>query len=73
MKLLSFIIFLLFKFSLYSQSVKFPEHLKKTHIAKMQNGDSLTYYQCHVDSASQEITTAGGQKIKSKKNRITLT
>jgi hypothetical protein len=73
MKQLLFIIIVFFKFSLDAQTVKFPEHLKKTQIAKLQSGDSLTYYQCHVDSASQEITTSGGQKIKSKKNKITLT
>lgn len=57
----------------FSQSVTFPEHLKKTTIAKLQNGDSLVYYQCHVDSASQEITTSNGRKINTKKKRITLT
>lgn len=73
MKQLLFIIIILFKFNLDAQTVIFPEHLKKTQIAKLQSGDSLTYYQCHVDSASQEIITSGGQKIKSKKNKITLT
>ena len=56
-----------------SQTISFPEHLKKTTIAKLQSGDSLTYYQCHVDSASQELTTASGQKIKTKKKKITIT
>ena len=52
-----------------SQSINFPDHFKKTMIAKLQSGDSLTYYQCHVDSASQELTTASGQKIKAKKRK----
>ena len=56
-----------------SQSINFPDHFKKTMIAKLQSGDSLTYYQCHVDSASQELTTASGQKIKAKKKKITIT
>ena len=73
MKQLLFIIIVLFKFNLFSQVVIFPEHLKKTQIAKLNSGDSLVYYQCHVDSASQEITTSTGQKIKTKKNKITLT
>jgi hypothetical protein len=59
--------------ALFSQTATFPEHLKKTNIAKLQSGDSLTYYQCHVDSASQEITTSNGRKINIKKKRITLT
>jgi hypothetical protein len=57
----------------FSQKMVFPEHLSKTNIAKLQTGDSLVYYQCHVDSASQEITLSNGKKIKSKKKRITLT
>ena len=73
MKLIAFAIVLLFKFNFYSQSVVFAKHLKKTQNANLQSGDSLTYYQCHVDSASQEITTSKGQKIKTKKKKITLT
>ena len=73
MKYLLFIIAFVFCSSLFSQTVIFPEHLKKTNIAKLQSGDSLTYYQCHVDSASQEITLTNGKKINSKKKRITLT
>jgi hypothetical protein len=68
-----FIIVFTFCSHLFSQTVKFPEHLKKTNIAKLQIGDSLIYYQCHVDSAFQEITTSAGQKIKTKKKKITLT
>jgi len=70
-------LFILFSFlcytNVFSQSVSFPEHLKKTEIHQLQNNDSLTYYQCHVDEASQEITTSTGQKITAKKKRITIT
>lgn len=45
----------------------------KTKIARLQTHDSLIYYQCHVDEASQELTTSSGQKITSKKKRITIT
>lgn len=55
------------------QATEFPAHLKNTQIAKLKTGDSLIYYQCHLDSASQEIITSGGQNIKTKKKRITLT
>jgi hypothetical protein len=58
---------------LFAQKPTFPEHLKKTNIAKLQSGDSLVYYQCHVDSASQETTLSNGKKITGKKKRITLT
>jgi hypothetical protein len=51
----------------------FPEHLQKTQIAGLQNNDSIVYYQCHVDEASQELTTSSGQKIHSKKRKLTIT
>jgi hypothetical protein len=68
----SFLIFsILLNLSL--QAFEFPVHLKKAQIAKLNSGDSLIYYQCHIDSASQEIITSAGLKIKTKKKRITLT
>lgn len=56
-----------------SQITVFPEHLQKTQIARLQSNDSMVYYQCHVDDASQELTTSSGQKIVSKKRRVTIT
>lgn len=56
-----------------AQAVSFPKHLQKTQIAALKSGDSLVYYQCHVDEASQELTTSTGQKITSKKKRLTIT
>ncbi len=67
------IFFVLLGLNAFSQQVNFAEHLKKTAIAKLQSGDSLIYYQCRVDSASQEITTSNGKKIKTKKKKITIT
>ena len=57
----------------YSQTLSFPDHLKKTYISNLQHNDSLVYYQCHVDEASQELTTSSGQKITSKKRKLTIT
>lgn len=57
----------------FSQNKMFPEHLRQTRIASLQANDSLIYYQCHVDEASQELTTSSGQKISSKKRRLTIT
>lgn len=56
-----------------SQSNLFPAHLQKTNIAKLESGDSLTYYQCHVDEATQELTTSSGQKITTKAKHLTIT
>lgn len=58
---------------LCSQNSLFPAHLQKTQIANLQNKDSLIYYQCHVDEATQELVTSSGQKITSKKRRLTIT
>ena len=73
MKLILSIISLSVSFSVWSQAITFPEHLKKTHIAKLKNKDSLVYYQCHVDEATQELTTSSGQKIISGKKKLTIT
>jgi len=70
--IISVFLFLVVGISL-SQSNLFPENLRKTEISKLQNGDSLIYYQCRVDSASQELITLAGQKIKTKKKKITIT
>lgn len=57
----------------YAQTIVFPEHLQKAYISKIQNNDSIVYYQCHVDEACQELTTSSGQKISSKKKKLTIT
>lgn len=67
------ICFLFFFICFNAQNIAFPEHLQKTFISKLQTGDSLLYYQCHVDEAIQELTLSSGQKIISKKKRITIT
>lgn len=56
-----------------SQNNLFPAHLQKTNIAKLETGDSLTFYQCHVDEAKQELTTSSGQKITTKAKHLTIT
>jgi len=59
--------------TLFSQGVLFPEHFKKTEIAKLHTNDSLVYYQCHVDEATQELITGSGQKFTTKKRKLTIT
>ncbi len=73
MKAFYILIFINYKIILFGQVIIFPEHLQKTQIAKLQLHDSLVYYQCHVDEASQELTTSSGQKITSKKRKVTIT
>ena len=67
------LVVLFFSGILCSQNSLFPAHLQKTQIANLQNKDSLVYYQCHVDEATQELTTSSGQKITSKKRKVTIT
>ncbi|MCC6181295.1 MAG: hypothetical protein IT237_05630 [Bacteroidia bacterium] len=72
-KKLYFVVCVLISNLIYSQKIEFPENLRKTQVAQLLLHDSLLYYQCHVDTAIQEITTQSGQKIKSKKRRLTIT
>ncbi len=73
MKALLVIVFLSSANTLFSQMALFPEHLKKTEIARLQRNDSLVYYQCHIDEATQELITSSGQKFTSKKRKLTIT
>lgn len=73
MKFVLYLCFLLIMVGVKSQNPSFPVHLQKTNIAKLQSGDSLIFYQCHVDEAKQELTTSSGQKITSKAKQLTIT
>lgn len=53
--------------------IKFQETLLKTAVTNLKNGDSLLYYQCHVDEAKTEITTSNGEKITGETKKITIT
>lgn len=68
-----FVLLFLLNLKIQAQYVSFPNHLEKTYISKLTNNDSIVYYQCHVDEASQELTTSSGQKISSKKKKLTIT
>ncbi len=53
--------------------VKFPEHLLKTAVVHLKAGDSLTYYQGHVDSAAQQLIKGNGEIIAGRKKQISIT
>jgi len=67
------IIFLFFGNILRSQTIIFPEKLQNTMLAKLKNGDSLVYYQCHVEEATQQVSTASGQTLTSAPQKYTIT
>lgn len=56
-----------------SNAVKFPEHLLKTSVVHLKTGDSLTYYQCHVDNAAQQLVKENGEVITGEKKQISIT
>lgn len=45
----------------------------KTMLARLKAGDSLTYYQCHVEEAVQQMTTASGQTLTGKSQKYSIT
>lgn len=53
--------------------IKFPEAYAKTAMAELKSGDSLLFYQCHVEEAVTEITKANGEKIKGESKKISIT
>jgi hypothetical protein len=73
------IIYIFFTFTAISvgaqenTGVKFPDHLLKTSVVNLKNGDSLTYYQCHVDQAAQQIVKENGEVITGAKKSISVT
>jgi hypothetical protein len=42
-------------------------------IGKMKETDSLVYYQCHVEEAIQQISTASGQTLTSAADKYSIT
>lgn len=54
-------------------SLKFPEAYAKTALAELKSGDSLLFYQCHVEEAITEITKSNGEKIKGESKNISIT
>lgn len=54
-------------------NLKFPEAYAKTALAELKSGDSLLFYQCHVEEAITEITKSNGEKIKGESKKISIT
>ncbi len=72
MRKLFLILFLISCFSFYAQtdSVTIPNN---SILRTLKVGDSLTYYQCHVEEATQQLTTASGQTLTGKQQKYTIT
>lgn len=72
MRRLFLIPFLVFCFSFQAQndSLVIPNNSILKHL---KVGDSLTYYQCHVEEAVQQLSTVSGQTLTGKQQRYTIT
>ena len=42
-------------------------------LKKVKAGDSIVYYQCHVEEAVQQLSTASGQTLTAKAQKFTIT
>ena len=42
-------------------------------LKKVKDGDSIVYYQCHVEEAVQQLSTASGQTLTGKPQKYTIT
>ncbi|MBK9285756.1 MAG: hypothetical protein IPM51_15780 [Sphingobacteriaceae bacterium] len=56
-----------------AQTYNFPESIKHTMIAELTSPDSLVFYQCHVESATQELKTSGGQTLQTAPQKYSIT
>lgn len=67
------ILFVVFCYNARSQNnttIVIPEG---SMLKKLDVGDSLTYYQCHVEEAIQQMTTVSGQTITGKSQKYSIT
>ena len=42
-------------------------------LKNLKDGDSLIYYQCHVEEATQQLSTASGQTLTGKAQKYSIT
>lgn len=72
MRKLFLIPFLVFCFSFQAQndSIVIPNN---SILKGLKIGDSLTYYQCHVEEATQQLSTVSGQTLTGAQQRYTIT
>ncbi len=57
----------------YIQAQNTPDKQQNTLLANLVDGDSLVYYQCHVEAAEQELRTASGHTLNSVSKNFSIT
>jgi hypothetical protein len=73
MKRLSFLLFIFVFFNANSQTGDSLIIPASSILKTLKNGDSLTYYQCHVEEAIQQLSTVSGQTLTGKQQKYTIT
>jgi hypothetical protein len=67
--LLPFLVFC-FSFQAQNDSIVIPNN---SILKGLKVGDSLTYYQCHVEEATQQLSTVSGQTLTGAQQKYTIT
>jgi hypothetical protein len=67
--LLPFLVFC-FSFQAQNDSIVIPSN---SILKGLKVGDSLTYYQCHVEEATQQLSTVSGQTLTGAQQKYTIT
>jgi len=66
-------LFFVAAFAFSAQNTGLSAQVNNTLLAKLTEGDSLVYYQCHVESAEQELRTASGHTLNSISKNLSIT
>ncbi len=67
--LIPFLVFCL-SFQAQNDSIVIPNN---SILKGLKIGDSLTYYQCHVEEATQQLSTVSGQTLTGAQQKYTIT
>ncbi|MBL7931316.1 MAG: hypothetical protein JNL60_05425 [Bacteroidia bacterium] len=67
------LVFVLFFFKGFGQSSGSLSIPGSSMLNKLAVGDSIIYYQCHVEEATQQMTTASGQTLTGKAQQYSIT
>lgn len=73
MKSLAFILLLILHSKTFSQSAPSFLIASSSILSTLNSKDSIVYYQCHVEEATQQLSTASGQTFTSSPQKYSIT
>ncbi len=73
MKHLFVLLFIGFVFQSHSQTFDTEIQQSKSLLRNINIGDSIVYYQCHVEEGTQQLVTSSGQTLTGKPQPYTIT